>query len=230
MEFEFASDIRDYIVDWETGHVLVGYCPKNRAVVYFYAAAERRSGYWVTIALPFLLDKQVWNPPIILKKTNTDFIVSGVATVGQQLTFLAGGRTSGGSISVGTYVFDGGDSEDKSWYLAWNYTDDGQELNPKTIKGMAVTGRFASSSDTKAKVYGVEIDGSFDFTSLAAGTNAQFEYSFGTTSGSIVRKRYRYADAGSYPLYTIRMEGVYSTTADRLDELAVKVEVNNSET
>lgn len=230
MEFEYASDVRDYANSWETGHVLVAYDPKNRAVIHFYAAAERRNGYWVTIALPFLLDKQVWNPPIILSKTNTDFIVSGVATIGADLVFLAGGRTSGGSISVGTYVFDGGDSESKSWYMAWNYSDDGLEFNPKTLKGFTVTGRFADNTNTKLKVYGVKLDGTFDFSSLAAGTNSQFSYPFGSTGGNIMRKRFRFADAGSYPIYTIRMEGVYTTTADRLDEVACSIAVNNSET
>jgi hypothetical protein len=229
MEFEFAGDVRDYVVNWETGHVIMGYDPKNRAVIYFYSAYERRSGYWVTLALPFLLDKQVWNPPIILKKANTDFIVSGAATVGETLTFLAGGRTSTGSIVVGTYVFDGGDSEQKSWFLAWNYSDDGAELNAKTIKGFTVTGRFSSATDTKIKVYGVEIDGAFDFTSLQDGTNPQYEYVFGDTAGDIVRKRFRMADAGVYPLYTLRMEGSYTSNVDRLDELVAKIEVNNSE-
>lgn len=228
MEFEYASDVRDYANSWETGHVLVAYDPKNRAVIHFYAAAERRSGYWVTIALPFLLDKQVWNPPIILSKTNQDFIVSGVATIGSELIFLAGGRDSGGAINVATYAFDGGDSESKSWYLAWNYSDDGEEFMTKTIKGFSVTGRFADNTNTKAKVYGVKLEGTFDFTSLAAGTNSQFSYAFGSTAGNIMRKRYRLADAGSYPLYTLRMEGVYTTTVDRLDELACNIELATS--
>lgn len=228
-EFEYASDVRDYTINWETGHVLTHYDPKNRAVIHFYAAAERRTGYWVTIALPFLLDKQVWNCPIILKKADTDFIVSGVANIGQTLTFIAGGRTSTGSISFGTYEFDGGDSESKSWYLAWNYSDDGFELNAKTIKGWAVTGRFQDSDNTIAKVYGVKIEGSFDFDSLAAGTNSQFSFNFDDTDGKIARKRYRMADAGAYPLYTIRMEGVYTNVVDRLDELVVKIDVNSSD-
>lgn len=228
IEFEFASDVRDYITNWKTGHVLTGYDPKNRAVVFFYSAFERRSGYWVTVALPFLLDQQVWNPPIILRKSNTDFIVSGVATVGENLTFIAGGRALSGSIITKTYIFDGGDSETKDWYLAWNYSDDGAELFPKTIQGISITGRFASAN-TKVKVYGVKIDGEFDFTSLEVGTNQSFEYTFGSTSGKIVRNRVRKADAGSYPLYTIRASGSYTTTVDRLDEIALKVQINNSE-
>lgn len=232
MEFEFASDVRDYTSAWETGHVLVGYDPKNRAVVYFYTAAERRNGYWVTIALPFLLDKQIWSTPIILQKSDQDFIVSGVTTIGQELTFLAGGRTSGGSISVGTYVFDGGDSESKSWYLAWNYSDDGFELHSKTIKGLTFTGRLTSVGSSIFQLHGLREQSSqdtFDFTSLADGTNYTATYTLASTGGFISRKKYIFGDWNATPLYTVRISGVYTTQVDRLDEVAIKVEVNNSE-
>jgi hypothetical protein len=207
----------------------VAYDPKNKAVCFFYSGAEKRGNYWVTKVRCFLIEKGIWNPEIILRKTNSDFIVSGVATIGNYLVFLAGGRTSTTQCTVGTYVFDGGDNEVKDWHLAWNYTDDNEELTPKNIKGATVTGRFSHATNTKFKVYGVKNDGIFDFTSLRSGINAQYEYSFGTTSGNIVRKRYRMSDAGSYPLYTIRMEGSYTTVVDRLDEVACKIEMNNSD-
>ena len=231
IEFEFASDMRDIFVDEPCGHKLVAYDPKNKAMCFFYSAAERRSGYWVTIVRPFLIEKGIWNPPIVLRKTNTDFIVSGVATVGNQLVFLAGGRTSGGSISVGTYVFDGGDSETKDWYMAWNYSDDGAELNAKTIKGFTATGKFASAS-TAFKVYGLRKQGNydtFDLASLADGTNSSASFTMNTTGGYFARQRFKFGDWGGYPLYAIRVSGSTTTVADRLDEIVVKVDVNNSE-
>lgn len=227
MEFEFAADVRDLVNTWPTGHVLVAYDPKNRAVCFFYAAAERRSGYWVTIVLPFLLDKQVWSLPIVLKKTNQDFIVSGVATIGRDLTFLAGGRTSGGAITVGTYIFDGGDSETKDWYMAPNYSDDDAELSPKTIKGHSFTGRFASA-DTKLQLHAVRPEGSFNLTALESGISPAQEVAIGATSG-IQRKRFKTEDWGSFSLYTPRISGSYTTVPDRLDELVLKVTVNNTE-
>jgi len=227
MEFEFTTDVRETINDWETGHVLVGYDPKNRAVVFFYSAAERRSGYWVTIALPFLLDKQVWNPPIILKKANQDFIVSGVATVGEELTFLAGGRLSGGSIQVDTFVFDGGDSETKDWYLAWNYSDDGEDTLPKTIKGHTMMARFANTATLS--LYGIRQNGAIDITNLESGANPAQTTTIAanTTFG---RNRLKFLDWGGFSTYTMRLSGSYTTTVDRLDELAIDVGVNNSET
>lgn len=227
MEFEFTTDVRELINSWETGHVLVGYDPKNRAVVFFYTAAERRNGYWVTIALPFLLDKQVWNPPIILQKTNSDFIVSGVATVGENLTFLAGGGINGGGVVVKTYVFDGGDSETKSWYIAWNYTDDGEDITPKTLKGDSVMGRFANAPTLS--LYGIRQTGALDITDLEAGSSPKQTATLSSQT-SLGRLRLKFLDWGGYSTYTMRLSGSYTTTADRLDELVIDVDVNNSST
>lgn len=229
VEFEFVNDIRDYIVNWDCGSVLTAYDPQNNAMCFFFAAAERRGNFWVTICLPFLIDAQVWNPPIVLSKTNTDFIVSGVATVGSRLEFLAGGRDSGGTVAVETYCFDGGDSETKAWFLTWNYSDDQQELTPKTIKGFSATGRFNSSA-TAVKVYGVGPEDSFDLTGLAAGTSADNTITLGNTSGNVARKRLKLTDWGPYSLYAARIEGSYTTTADRFDELVLQLDLNNSTT
>jgi hypothetical protein len=232
MEFEFASDVKDYVDGWAPGHVLVGYDPKNRAVCFFYTAAERRSGYQVTICLPFLLDKQVWNPPIILNSTTSDFIVSGVATIGNSLTFLAGGRTNAGVVAVGTYRFDSSaetatESEvtaDEDWYLSWNYSDDGQEINAKTITGLAVTGHFEQGATVK--LYGVKPQGTIDFSLLSSGSSASKTFTIPVTSG-LSRSGFKLVDWGPYSLYAIRIEG--TGNADRLDEIVLQYEVNSSE-
>lgn len=226
MEFDFASDINDLTASMPCGHVLVGYDPKNRAVCFFHSASERRSNYWVTTVYPFLIDKQIWNPPIVLKKTNSDFIVTGVATIGETLTFVAGGMDSTFAVNMATYVFDGGDSETKDWFMAWNYTDDGADNHPKTIKGAALTGRFAS--DTLVKTYGVMLEDSIDTALGTADNTITFP---NPSSTAIKRRRFLYADAGPYVLYAMKVSGSYtsSTTPDRLDELVVKIEINNSE-
>lgn len=227
IEFEFTNDIRETVATWPCGHVLVGYDPKNRAVCFFYAAAERRAqsgvDYWVTIVLPFMLDKQVWNPPIVLSAPGQDFIVSGVAKVGNALEFVAGGRKSDGSVVSNTYRFDGGDSETKSWYLAWDYSDNDLEHFEKTVKGFSVTGRFANT--TTVSLYGVREDGAFS-TTLEAGTSPQQTTTFPTTSGSIKRKRFTMTDWAGFLIWSMRLSGSYTTTVDRLDELNVEYTSN----
>lgn len=91
IEFDFASDVRDYVLDFDVGRVLAGYDPKNRAVCFFISAYEKRTDHYVTIVPSFRLDTQVWNPPMVIKVLNRDMIVSGVATVGDKLFFLSGG-------------------------------------------------------------------------------------------------------------------------------------------
>lgn len=218
MEFEFADDMRDFFVGEPCGHKFVAYDPKNKAVCYFYSGAERRSGYWVTLVRPFMIGTQTWNPPIVLKKTNTDFIVSGVATIGDQLVFLAGGRTSGGSISVGTYVFDGGDSEDKDWYLAWNFTDSGVPHHGKIIDGYSVIGRFAGN--TQLDIHGIIDDGEIDIDGLADNSASKQSDTIGNLS-TLYRRRLRETDWGPYSVWTARLSGGYSTTPDLFHKLDV---------
>jgi hypothetical protein len=230
MEFEFASDIQNVVTGEPCGHKLVAYDPKNKAMCFFYTAAERRSGYLVTIVRPFLIDRGIWSTPIVLKKSGTDFVVSAVSTIGSELIFLAGGRESGGTISMKTYVFDGGDIESKAWYLAWNWSDDEFDFHPKTIKGATYTGRAEVGKNITLRVYGLkeEVDyNSFSITDLEAGTNSQASYNLGDTNGTVARKHVRRGDWGPFELYALRLSGSYSEGAPpRIDELVVLVEVN----
>ena len=231
IEFEFTADVRDYVKAWPTGHIFAGYDPKNRAVCFFYSAAEKRNqsgtNYWVTIVLPFLLDKQVWNPPIILKKTNADFIVSGVATVGNQLTFVAGGKNSGGTVATGTYVFDGGDTDQKDWYIAWNYADDEFDLDPKSLRKQATTGTFQNGATLQ--LFGFPVSGALTITDLETGSNAVGSVSI-PSSASLTRNPPSVLDATGLAMYALRLSGSYTTVPMRLDELIVQLEGGNATT
>jgi hypothetical protein len=242
MEFEFSSDVKTYVESWGCPRVYVGRDPRNNAMIFFLSGAERRvqqpsgDSYWVTIALPFMLDRGVFNPPIVLQKTDSDFLVSGVATIGNDLVFLAGGTTAAAPVGlpvINTYIFDGGDNEDKPWHLAWAFADDGKDLLSKRIKGVSAVGRFDSATETKLKLYGVAIEGTFDLDAVAAGTGADNEIVVGDTGGLLGRKRLRKADFSPFPIYTIRMEGIHTgqtkSTVDRLDEIAVQIEVNSEQ-
>lgn len=232
VEFEFASDVKDYVDDWKPGHVLVGYDPKNRAVIFFNSASETRNGYLVTTCLPFLLDKQVWNPPIVLRSASSDFVVSGVATIGDSLTFLAGGRGSDGTVSVGTYRFDSdvetaAESEISStddWYMAWNYSDDGEEIHAKTITGLAVTGQFANGATVK--IYGISPQGTIDSSLLSTGASASKTFTLAPTLG-LARSGFKLVDWGPYALYAIRISAT-SGVGDRVDEVVLQYDVNSS--
>lgn len=303
IEFSFASDVRDFTENWDTGQVLVAYDPKNRAVCFVVSGYEQRSSQWVTMILPFRLDSQTWNPPIIITKGSQDAFVSGVCTLGERMYILSGGAanttagayltvtgatnaspieittdsahnletgdivvisgvggntnangiwtvtkvdadqftldgsTGNGALSVegravpvyfDTYEFDGGDSETKRWYLAWNFTDSGDDEVPKILKGISGTFRAANAI---AEVHGVKVDGAIDLTTLEDGHgSADLTVSFSSTAGDLKRVRRKHLSWGNYSLWTIRLSGSTTGTSDRVDEIVVAFDDNSSKT
>jgi len=225
VEFEFDSDVKTYLRTWHCSRVIPRYDPKNKAMVFFFSAAEKRGGHFVTVALPFLIDKDVFNPPIILEAPgrDRDFIVTGAATVGQELCFIAGGRKDDGTMEFKTYVFDGGDTSTKEWNLCWAYTDDGLNVNTKRVHGAACTGRF--NDPVAAKFFMVDENGVFNIDDLKAGVDESSEIVFPPTTGFLQRCEYIAGESPPGSLYAVRMEGSYSEstpdTVDRVDELVL---------
>lgn len=231
IEFKFDSDVTTYVFNQDAGKVLCRYDPKNKAMVFFLTAKEHRNGYLVTIALPFLVNEGVFNFPIVLSKPDQDFVVSGVATVGQELIMVAGGRNSLNAVEFGTYVFDGGDSEQKDWAICWNYVDDGLEVNTKRVQGASVTGRLESGATMK--VYTVAENGQFELDDFKSGVNDNGQIAFGATSGFLQRVEPVAGEMEPASLYGVRLEGSYtgstSDTVDRLDQLVVFMSANSAE-
>jgi hypothetical protein len=84
-----------------------------------------------------------------------DFIVSGVAMVGQSMYFLAGGVTNSGTVDVRTYEFDSADGIPLDCYIAWAYSDLGDEDTPQEIFGVAsAIGNF---TNPKVEIHGVSL-------------------------------------------------------------------------
>src|SRR6185369_3728872 len=167
IDFQFSNPVDDFVTDWICSHELTNYDPKNKAICFFFSGRELQSGYWVTMVLPYLPTQGIWNPPMLLKKANTDFIVSGTAVVGQALYFLAGGRTQAGTTVVKTYEFDANDDTELECYVAWAFSDLGQEDTPHAIKGVAsAIGEF---TEPVVEIHGITANGDFDLTALEQG-------------------------------------------------------------
>ena len=225
-EHQFAADVEEDSNTWNKGHVLVEYDPKNEAMCFFYSGAYKNdSGYWVTVVLPYLLNKGFWNPPIILESTTQDMIVSGVANVNGFLEFLAGGRKSGGSVGVDTYRFDTGSGQSINWYLAWGYSDDGAEQNAKNIKGFRVTGRFSNAT---LGIHGSTSDTDIDVTTLEANNSGSLSGAIALDNASNMRlNEWNKIRVPNCLIYTPRIEGTWSGSGEksRVDEIVLSVNV-----
>jgi hypothetical protein len=174
---EFAAGVREVISSWNHGQVLCEHDPVNDAWCVFHSGDSlNSSGYWTTRVLMYGLPQQEWIADITLESTTQDMIVSGLASVGGRLEFLAGGRTSGGTVSVGTYRFDAGASQSVSGYMAWAFWDSGVPDRAKCVGPLLqFTGRMASST---AGVHGAEPGETIPVSTLETGNS-------GSKSGSI---------------------------------------------
>ena len=91
--YEFASDVEAQLAESSGGYVFIAHDPKNELICVFLSAIRQNdSGYWETDVYPYSLTKSVWTPKIVLTSTTQDMIVSGAATVNNELYFVAGGR------------------------------------------------------------------------------------------------------------------------------------------
>lgn len=96
LQHEWAADVMEIVKDWETGHVLVGYDPRESTVWFFHTCHDLNPrGFWTTFALLWGLEQNEWVGARYITQEDRDSIVCGVATVGEDLHFLMGGRRLG---------------------------------------------------------------------------------------------------------------------------------------
>lgn len=139
-ELEFAIDVADYVKDWDCGKVVVGFCPKNKAMCFFHPFYDKDNSKYYTICLPFFPEKGVWNPPIkISPETANDFIVTSCATIGNSLYLQAGGYDQSSTYSTSTYEFDGGDPMIKTAFLGFSFRNQGTSSILKRLKDFQAT-------------------------------------------------------------------------------------------
>ena len=92
-EREWASYVSKVTEEWTPTHVLVAYHPGKDAVCFFHAAdALNEQGFWTTRVLLYGLGQDSWIGNVRISQEDRDSIVSGVATVGDKLYFIMGGR------------------------------------------------------------------------------------------------------------------------------------------
>jgi hypothetical protein len=125
----FAIPVKAFFRLVDPQYVVMGVCPKNRAVVYFcyFLALD------LTLAVPFMLDAEIWSTPMPI----TGQVVSAVA-VGDQLEMRV---LRSGHYREVQFDYGGGTN---AWWVASHFIDAGAKGSDKTITNWQVTGEAAS--------------------------------------------------------------------------------------
>jgi len=222
----FTSDVETQLAETSPGYVFLAHDPKNECICVFLSAIRQNTaGYWETDIYPYSLTKSQWMPKIVLSDLLRDMIVSGVATVNTELTFIAGGRRDSDTDQHDTFKYDSPSGEEVIWYLAWNYNDGGVEMTPKIMSKIRPKGKF---TEGRVEVYGVTPDSAIDVSSLETGGNALFSYDL-TDSTDIEQYAIKKVRCKNMLMTTCRVSGVstYDGTGvvDQFQELAVEINV-----
>lgn len=223
---DFAGDVEEILVPWKTERVPVVYDPQNGCVCFCYGGAYKNAaGFWVSVILPLMLrsdSAETFSVPIIISSNTRDMVITGVATVGNNLEFLAGGRNGSGGMDVHTYRFDGGlnSGEAVSYYLAPQFTDGGEEKRPKKIKNPSVRGILQSGT---LGIHGAGADEDIDVATLEAGNSGSKSGSIAIPDSDGVKIRESLdVEVPHLMSYTIRVDGVYDGTILDADDRPVK--------
>lgn len=217
-ERDWAEDVAEIVLTWNPGQVLVGYDPYNDAVIYFHAGDRLNdAGFWTTRWLMFGISQGFWIGDGEFSSDTEDQIVSGVATVGDRLDLIVGGRTGSSVGSTTTERFDAGDGS--AWFLVPSISDSGVPLRDKVMKPVTVIGQLTNAS---FKVYGWGPDDPIDVAAIEAGTGAKTNAQSLPDSTSPTRSARVPVNVPNLMLHTIRVEGNCSDTGtlDRVDQIA----------
>ncbi len=95
IEHDWAADVYEITQHWNPGQSMIGLDPKNNLIVLIHSADHLNdAGFWTTRMLGFGLSQGFFTFDRTISSDTQDCIVSGVATVGDRMEILLGGRRS----------------------------------------------------------------------------------------------------------------------------------------
>jgi hypothetical protein len=226
-KFDFGIPVQEITRNWVPGNVTVALDPQNNAVCFFHACDSlNASGFWTTRVLMFGLRQDAWIGDLTFTSTTQDMIVTGVATVGNFLQMLMGGRLANDSISIGTYTFDQPAGASVPWYVAPCFSDYGQELRAHVVKRIRFTGKATSSS---VGGFGAQATESIPVTSLETGNSSSLTGAISQTDSSTVTQyAQNQVNCPNLVQSTVRIEGTYNGT-DAIRDQVHEIEIAAAE-
>lgn len=159
----WAGDVSEITDTWNPGHVLVGYDPFRDMVVFIHCADRlNAAGFWTSRMLGFGISQNDWIFDRLISSDTHDCIVSGVATVGDRLEMLIGGR----SADVDTMRFDAGTGV--RGYVVAPLSDSDIDIT-KVVKPATVKGKLTNAV---IQIYVYDVEDPILVSDLEAGTNS----------------------------------------------------------
>lgn len=230
-EYGFATAMEELLANISPGHCLLANDPKNNAVVLFHSGHSLNAdGFWTTRAWMYSLRESKWIGDILLTSSTGDMIVSGVASINGQLEFLAGGRQQAGTTVVRTYRWDDTRAaQPVPAYLAWQYTDDRSETNPKAIKSIRITGKLSGAPT--AGVHIVQPGEVINVAALEAGSGGSASGSIPlATSVGVAQHNKIELDVDNAMQWTVRIDTTWDGLGepDRIDEVVVESHIRGA--
>lgn len=228
-EQDFAADIQELIVNYNSGAEIVHHDPKNNAVCYFYPAYNLNAdGFWTTRVLMFGLSQDDWIGDVLLTSDSQDVIVCGAATVNGFLDFLAGGRNSSDSMVLDTFRFDTQSGESVPWSVTWTFTDSGSEERPKVIRSARAT---AKTTDAAMGIFGSQSSQPIPVSTLEQGPSASSSGAIPLPDTTVVTPSMRTPmELPFQRQWAAQIAGEWDGegAGDRIDEMVVEVGVSGA--
>ena len=218
-ETSFAADVEELTSVWIPGQGLTVHDPKNNAVCFFHSADSLNSaGFWTTRVLVYGLKQNAWIGDVVLESDTQDMIVCGVATIDGQLEYLAGGRKADNTVEVNTYRWDTG-SVGVNYYIAWAFTDSGENQRDKIVKNPIITGKFNNGT---LSIHGASATESIPVSGLEAGTGS-LTGNISLTNAATVTISQQVPLRIRAQVWAARIGGTSASTRDRVDEVVFEV-------
>lgn len=220
-ERDWAADVSEITDTWNPGHVLVGYDPYRDMVVFIHCADHLNdAGFWTTRILGFGISQGFWILDRVISSDTQDSIVSGIATVGDRLELLMGGRVA----QVDTKRFNAGDGS--AWYVIPPLSDSGSESRSMVVKPARVTGKLSNAT---LQIFTFDVNDEIDVSDMENGLNSASGSVALTDTTEVRQSERKPVNCPNAVLHTIRIAGEWDATdgsdPDRVDEVLYELAV-----
>lgn len=196
---------------------MVAYDPDLNAVCFFYPANGRNDDGWLTTeVLIWGLDYLDWIGRVVISDATRDMAVCGVATVDNQLYFLAGGEGDGiGSIQFDTFVWNSASGDEVNYYAAWELQATSTLNQNKSVRAAKVSGKLTNG---QFMLYGYDSNEAVDLTNLEAGNNPSIQIALGTSTSVKTSFRIPFNSPNNF-MFSPRVSGTYNGVDEAVDRI-----------